>query len=308
MSDVRPDESPASRPDKHSSRADGPGAADVERIDIAADDGVRLALHRTGPRNGTPVVLIPGTFSNHTFWLGTRGTGFARDLAQHGYEAWVLDPRGHGLSERPGRSDVWRFDDWARRDAPAAIAAALASRVGFVIGHSAGGAAALVAISTRPDLRERMRGLAALGTPFPWLQPFSRIGAHTLRTISKVLGRFPARALRLGPEDELAGVMIQWMDWNLARHWRGDDGTDYSRAIAALEVPLLVMAAAADRWAPPPACRALLDSVASTDRTWQLLARQTGFSRDFGHVDMLVGRAARAEVWPLIRKWLDARR
>src|SRR5690606_25401045 len=84
--------------------------------------------------------------------------------------------------------------------------------------------------------------------------------------------------------------------------------TDYSRAIAALEVPLLVMAAAADRWAPPPACRALLDSVASTDRTWQLLARQTGFSRDFGHVDMLVGRAARAEVWPLIRKWLDARR
>src|SRR5690606_14054006 len=225
-----------------------------------------------------------------------------------GYEAWVLDPRGHGLSERPGMSDVCRFDDWARRDAPAAIGAALASRAGFVIGHSAGGAAALVAISTRPDLRERMRGLAALGTPFPWLQPFSRIGAHTLRTTSKVLGRFPARALRLGPEAALAGVMIQCMDWNLARHWRGDDGTDYSRAIAALEVPLLVMAAAADRWAPPPACRALLDSVASTDRTWQLLARQTGFSRDFGHVDMLVGRAARAEVWPLIRKWLDARR
>src|SRR5690606_21645865 len=181
VSDVRPDESPASRPDKHSSRADGPGTADVERIDIEADDGVRLALHRTGPRNGTPVVLIPGTFSNHTFWLGTRGTGFARDLAQHGCEAWALVPHGPCLCQRPGRSDVWRFDAWARRDAPAAIAAALASRAGFVIGHSAGGAAALVAISTRPDLRERMRGLAALGTPFPWLQPFSRIGAHTLR-------------------------------------------------------------------------------------------------------------------------------
>src|SRR5690606_31237971 len=188
VSDVRPEESPASRPDKHPSRADGPGAAARERIAIAADDGGRLALHRTGPRNGAPVVLIPGTFSSHPLWLGTRGAGFARDLAQHGYEAWVLDPRGQGLSERPGRSDVWRFDDWARRDAPAAIAAALASRAGFVIGHSAGGAAALVAISTRPDLRERMRGLAALGTPFPWLQPFSRIGAHTLRTISKVLG------------------------------------------------------------------------------------------------------------------------
>lgn len=286
---------------------DVPDAADVACVMITAADGVRLALQRIGPATGTPAVLVPGTFSNHTFWLGTRGTGFARELARSGYDTWVLDPRGHGMSAMPQPHEQWRFDDWARRDVPAALQAAFAARSGFVVGHSAGGAAALVAVATSPALRRRVRGMVIIGTPFPWLQPFSRIGAHTLRGVSRLLGRFPARALRLGPEDELAGVMIQWMDWNLAGFWRGDDGTDYGQAIAALDVPLLVIAAAADRWAPPPSCRALIDSVASADRTWLLLGTGTGFSHDFGHVDMLVGRTARAEVWPLIRQWIDER-
>lgn len=286
---------------------DASGPPDGACVAITAADGVRIALRRIGTATGTPAVLVPGTFSNHTFWLGTRGTGFARELAQSGYDTWVLDPRGHGLSARPRPHDHWRFDDWARRDVPAALEIAFAQRSGFVIGHSAGGAAALVAVATNPALRERVRGMVIIGTPFPWLQPFSRLGAITLRSLSRVLGRFPARALRLGPEDELAGVMIQWMDWNLAGHWRGDDGTDYGQAIAALDLPLLVIAAAADRWAPPPSCRALLDSVSSPDRTWLLLGTETGFSHDFGHVDMLVGRTARAEVWPLIRQWIDRR-
>lgn len=286
---------------------DDSAAGDVARVTIDAADGVRLALHRTGPADAVPVVMVPGTFSNHTFWLGTRGTGFARELARHGYDAWVLDPRGHGLSARPGPEDHWRFDHWARRDVPATLQTAFREQSGFLIGHSAGGAAALVAVATDATLRARVRGMVILGTPFPWLQPFSRIGALTLRTTSQLLGRFPARRLRLGPEDELAGVMIQWMNWNLAGSWQGDDGTDYDAAIAALDVPLLVIAAAADRWAPPPSCRALLDSVASRDRQWLLLGREAGFSHDFGHVDMLVGRTARAEIWPLIRQWIDER-
>ena len=207
-----------------SDAGDVDAADDVVRTSITAPDGVRLALHRIGPEQGTPAVLIPGTFSNSSFWLGTRGTGFARELATHGYDAWVLDPRGHGMSARQGRADRWRFDDWARSDAPAAIRTALEHRAGFVVGHSAGGAAALVAVATEPALRERIRGMVIIGTPFPWLQPFSRFGALAIRTTSQLLGRFPARALRLGPEDELAGVMTQWMNWNLSGRWRGDDG------------------------------------------------------------------------------------
>src|SRR5687767_14954956 len=105
-------------------------------------DGVRIALHRLGPRNGFPSLLVPGTFSNHSFWFGTRGTGFARDLAAAGYEACAVDTRGHGQSQRPTRRDRWDFDDWAREDIPTVIRVLLAERRRpFVIGHSAGGAA-----------------------------------------------------------------------------------------------------------------------------------------------------------------------
>ncbi len=279
----------------------------VRRESLTASDGVRLAVHRVGPAGGVPVLLVPGTFSNHTFWLGTRGTGLARDLAAHGYDAWVLDPRGHGESERAPAGANWRFDDWARRDATAAIDAAFADQPGFIIGHSAGGAATLVALAVRPDLHRRLRGLIVVGTPLPWLQPFSRAGALAIRAVSRVLGRFPARALRLGPEDELPGVMIQWMNWNLDGRWIGDDGTDYGRALAGLDAPLLVIAAAADRWAPPPSCRALLDMVGARDTTYLLCGRETGFSHEFRHVDVLAGRTARAEVWPLMRQWMETR-
>jgi len=34
------------------------------------------------------------------------------------------------------------------------------------------------------------------------------------------------------------------------------------------------------------------------------LGRQQGFTEDFGHVEMLVSKAAQAEVWPLVAQWL----
>src|SRR5688572_21713252 len=88
---------------------------------ITTADGVRLAVHRLGSPDGIPVLLAPGTFSNSSFWLGTRGVGFARTLVQHGFETWVLDFRGHGQSTRPDPGQRWNFDDWGRLDIPAAV-------------------------------------------------------------------------------------------------------------------------------------------------------------------------------------------
>jgi hypothetical protein len=36
------------------------------------------------------------------------------------------------------------------------------------------------------------------------------------------------------------------------------------------------------------------------------LGQAQGFSHDYGHVDMLVSKAAQAEVWPQIQRWLAA--
>ena len=283
-----------------------PAADAIRKVQIVTDDGVTLVAHCLGDPTGMPVVLVPGTFSNHTFWLGTRGTGFARALAAAGYEAWALDPRGHGESQKPGPRDRWDFDDWARHDVPAAVRAAAARGRGTVlVGHSAGGATSLIACAAVPDLRRHVRALVVAATPLPWLQAMRRLATFFALGVSRAFGRFPARLVGLGPEDELGGVMVQWMRWQLQGHWRGDDGTDYEALFGKLEVPVLFLAGAGDRVeAPPRAVHALFKLVGSRDKTFLLCGRDGGFSEDFDHVGLLVSRAARREVWPKIIDWL----
>lgn len=272
-----------------------------------AADGTRLALYRVGRPGAPPVVLMPGTFSNHTFWLGTKGHGMAWAIAGAGFEAVVLDPRGHGGSERPG-GQAWTFEHWGRLDVPAAVEAVTPDGgSALLVGHSAGGASMLIALAGEAAVRERVAGVVALATPVPWLQRWRRIGAWAIRTGSRLLGRFPARLLGLGPEDELPGVMSQWMSWNLRGEWVGDDGLDYVEALGDVRVPVLAMSGAGDTvFAPPDACRGLLEMVGAEDATYVLAGRETGFSEDFDHPGIVVSKAAHDEVWPRVIRWLEA--
>lgn len=295
---------------------------EVRRDNVIAADGTRLALYRVGEPGRPVVLLMPGTFSNHTFWLGTKGRGMAWALAESGFEAVVLDPRGHGGSDRPpgrgrggsgdGRSaggGEWTFEHWGRVDVPAAVAhVAEPDRPALLVGHSAGGASMLIALAGEPDIRHHVAGVVVLATPVPWLQRWRRVSAWGIRSLSRLLGRFPARLVGLGPEDELPGVMSQWMTWNLRGEWLGEDGIDYVRALADVRVPVLGMSGAGDTlFAPPHACRTLVEMVGAGDRRYELAGRETGFSEDFDHPGIVVSRAAREEVWPRVLGWLRER-
>lgn len=277
---------------------------------ITTDDGVQLVAHRIGAPTGPPVLLVHGTFSNAVFWLGTRGVGFARFIAECGYDVWCLETRGHGASDRPRKDQRWDFDDWARHDVPAAIEACTSpSNPAVLIGHSAGGAAIIAALAADPLLQTRVRGVVLIGTPLPWLQRWRGLAARAIRAFSNRRDWFPARALKLGPEDELAGVMAQWMTWNVNERWVGDDGTDYYAAFPRISVPAFIIAANGDwMWAPPPSCRALFDALGSSDKTYLLCGKSTGFDADYTHVDIIAGKAARTEIWPVIRNWVAALR
>jgi predicted alpha/beta hydrolase len=280
------------------------GTARIHRI--TTTDGVALAVHRLGPTDGVPVLLVPGTFSNWSFWLGTRGTGFARLIAHAGYEAWVLDFRGHGASQQPAPPQRWSFDDWGRRDIPAAVREiARQGRRPILVGHSAGAISVLAALAAEPDVAAVTRGAIIAAAPLPWLQRWRRPVAHVMRLGSRALPAFPAQLLRPGPEDELPGVMEQWLTWNLQRRWAAADGFDYCAALARVTTPLFFIAGAGDhRFAPPHATRALHDVATAAPRRWVLAGRETGFAADYDHADLIVSRTARAEIWPLLLDWL----
>jgi pimeloyl-ACP methyl ester carboxylesterase len=272
----------------------------VERV-IAAD-GTGLALHRVGNSDGPPVVLVPGAFSDHRFWLGTRETGFGRAAGDRGFSVWALDPRGHGASERPGPGSEWSFADWIRHDVPAAVRAATAEGGrAVVVAHSAGGAAALAAAASPETARRiseslrRVRRRPTPGSP-PRALAASSVGRARLAS---------ARALGLGGEDELGGVMAEWMGWNAAGAWRWPGGPDLLAAIRPAPFPVLIATGSGDRlFAPPAACRDLAAQLGEK-AVFREFGRATGCSEDFTHPGLLVSRAAREEVWPVILDWIS---
>src|SRR3989442_2181704 len=223
---------------------------------ISTPDGVELALHRVRAfRDGRPaVLLVHGAFTNHRFWLhsenGTGGMGgMAHFLGAAGLDVWLADLRHHGESAREPRRRAWTFEDWVLHDTPTLVARVREETDGAPlawIGHSAGGAAGLCGLAGVAAAAP-LRAIVTLGTPVRRrLGLLRRTLAATTIALSRVLGRFPARALRFGNEDEAAEIIAEWMEWNVRGQWLGTDGFDYFAGLAALSTPYLGVAAGAD--------------------------------------------------------------
>jgi pimeloyl-ACP methyl ester carboxylesterase len=285
----------------------------MDELRVLAADGVEIAVHRVpGSRpGGPPVLLAAGTFSTRLFWLGAERQGFGFGLARAGFDAWVLEPRGHGSSHRP---PSWTLDDWVRFDAPAAVGAVLGatgSRQLVWVGHSAGGVVGAAFAGSRDPLAERLRGLVLLGAPGPGgLRGLRRLGAWAALLAGGCVpdARWPGGPLRLGPETEPGRLIRDWMRWNVSGSWSGAGGRDYLGGLAAFRAPVLAVAGSGDRLlAPPAAVRDLLGRFGSDDRTLLVAGRDHGFSVDFDHAGLVIGRPAREEIWPRLIEWIGRR-
>jgi polyhydroxyalkanoate synthase len=68
--------------------------------------------------------------------------------------------------------------------------------------------------------------------------------------------------------------------------------------LRSITVPILNVAATADTIAPRPTTAAILGKVGSADRQELLV--------NGGHVGIVVGRAAKQDLWPKVGSWLAA--
>ena len=274
---------------------------------LTTPDGVELALHRLRAyRDGRPaVLLVHGAFTNHRFWLhssdGTSAGGMAHFLGAAGLDVWLADMRHHGESAREPRRGAWTFEDWVLHDTPTLVARVREETDGAPLawlGHSAGGAAGLCWLA-RVAAAAPIRGIVTLGTPGPRrLGPIRRTLAAATMAVSRLLGQFPARALRFGNEDEAAEIIAEWMEWNVRGRWLGMDGFDYFAGLAALSTPYLGVAGGAD-WifAPPKACRQVVERVGAAHK---MLAVAPGLS----HRGLVLSEHARTACWPQVVAWL----
>lgn len=305
-------------------------------------DGWSLALGMRLPRSPErrpPVLLVHGLSANRwTMDAGVERFSLAAHLARAGFRTFSLDLRGHGDSRsRPRGAGDWTFDDYVREDVPAALDA-IRRETGdeqvFWVGHSLGAVTGLVSCQLYP---ERIAGIVAIAGPMsfdvegllarylgwgflvdgrfnrtlarmlaPWAglaHPAAGELAINARNVDRpVLRRLLANAI----EDVPGQVFFQLADWVRKDECRSADrSSDYRAGLASCRQPALFLAAPRDNLAPPDVVRRSHD-LWGGPKQYVEFRLDAGHAADYGHTDLLVGKQAPQEVFPVVSDWLVA--
>jgi pimeloyl-ACP methyl ester carboxylesterase len=306
---------------------------------VPTPDGATIALGRYHPRVqrrfSTPVVLCHGLGANRYDLDFSERYSLAQYLARRGFETWVLELRGRGMAGKPLSAT---FDDQAGHDVGTALRTVLSAgtaRDALWVGHSKGGMVAYAHLGRLPSAP--IRAIAALGTPISFehqpgvkqllraVAPVLKLPMIPMRLATRVVapfglppwpfGAYLANADNMEPlvirqaisnvtADILGGVGRQFLRWITTGRLDGEDGFDYRAALKDVKVPVLLMAGVKDLLAPPETvlpARTLLGGPTE----YVLLARSQGFSADYGHGDLTLGRKAPDEVFPRVADFLE---
>ncbi len=296
-----------------------------------------------GERKPFPVVASHGFAGSRLIWDLTPSTSLARHLSEAGYDFYAVDLRGRGESWPPGGpvSDLqWSFDDFVNHDLPTAVAAACnrsGSEQAFWLGLEMSGQALYA--SSISGTTKQLRGGITFGSPVltppeakvpgitapPQMRRKGRVlfraGSHYAGPLLALTGSselessfrpsnadpiVPARYLFNGIPDESTLLADQFSDWVANDTMRSlDHSLVWSDRLDEIDLPLLVMAAARDLQRPAAAVRSTFDALSCADKTYIEAGTADGFSIDFGHDDLVAGKASPGEIFPLIRDWLD---
>lgn len=293
-----------------------------------------------------PVVLCHGLAANRYNFDLDPPYSLSAYLAEAGFECFVVEWRGTGGSRRPppGRRAMSpSFDEHVDQDGPAAVALALqesAAPRAFWVGHSLGGLAGY-GFAQGPG-GALLAGLVTMGSPValqagPFVRRMTRFGLalslpwvlrheHLCAAIAPLAGRlhvsvadFLANTREIEPHvlrqllaHQIASIgrpmLLQLADWVETGSFRSLDHTrDYRAGLAKITTPVLCLAGAADRVAPPEAVLPALERLGSTDKSGIVLGPDGGHAAAYGHADLTFGRCAPAEVYPIVAAWLEAR-
>jgi len=314
---------------------------------IRTNDGWRLAVHRYLPENspkGLPVVLCHGMSANRYSFDLKGAPALARYLRTRGWDVWIPELRGSGMSQRPGLgySDVpysWEFDDHLHEDLPAIMQCVLA-RTGAPslhwVGHSMGGMLILAELAAREN--SPVASAVAMGSPVEFSEtktkevgmllqlkplikfiPVSPLGFlsrlvtplvpqlasgffHPPNVQPETARKMAALGVELLPSSR---IWLNFAGFEETGKFARPDGDPYVANLSLSKAPILFIGGAVDALAPPESViPASGDKEPAGERKSLILGKASGCVEDYGHVDLVVGRRAESEVFPLIHQWL----
>jgi len=311
-----------------------PSSAELHRP--KTHDGWELALVRylpAGAPTGRPVLLCHGISANDRNMDLDDQHSMARWFAAQGREAWTMSLRGTGTSDAKG--DV-TFDDFWQHDLPAAVdEVRRISGAGSIdyVGHSMGGmilyaylaeggqgiaSAATLGSPTSFDVGTRAGGLIGLwpsGVPIA-----SGFGAYLAAPLEGAIDDGPierlfynpantppatfGRLMSYGTANIASGVVQQLGRVGAGRFESADGKHDFKKGMAGITTPVLVVAARLDRVAPVPSVKDGYRALGGP-KEWLMVSQAHGAKAEYGHMDLVVGERAAAEVWAKVLRFFE---
>ena len=295
-------------------------------------------------RRARPVILIHGLLVDSRF-LDFGRASLATHLAEAGFDVWNLSLRGTGRSLNPlgwGKRP-WTLDDIVNDDLPAVIEyvkKATGSAEVFVVGYELGGALAFAHAGRVPD--HGVAGIVSVAAPMSFDSPEQERLDILLQLdrrpmlrnallywsssgYNRYLFMLPGfkdtfynprnltpRAAQALMEELLVPVNPGVLDHLVTivdkdEFVSADGAVNYRDMLPKIRVPVLIIGGSADPVAPPEALGNVYDELSSEDRDLMIFWSDPDEDVSYGHFDLILGKKAKDEVFPLIRRWLQSR-
>ncbi|WP_425466799.1 alpha/beta fold hydrolase [Parashewanella tropica] len=291
-----------------------------ESIFLPYKDG-KLHIRKIAPSNSkkqlTPFLMLHGSISNGKVFYTKSGKGLACSMAKEGYEVYVLDMPGRGLSTpkiargvNPSQTEVVR-DVIPSVQAFILEANPLADKVHW-LAHSWGGVLMAATMLRYSELQDQVASFVTFGTK-------RRVQVKNLhRTLvleliwkrlsiplMKLKGYFPAIGLGVGMDNESYLSVTQTFPWLEGEWIDPEDGFDYSAKLPSAQLPPAWFFAGKNDpiLGNPSDVKSTFDELKFKQGKFVLLSKQNGHKHDYDHASMLTHADAEGDHFSELKSW-----
>lgn len=297
---------------------------------VPVDITHRLHVRRIcGSSSGPVAFLLHGTIENgRIFYADKRegsnspdGKGLAWYLARAGYDVFVPDLRGRGLSvPATARGFIGGQTETLMNDLPAVLEFIQTLRPNapqIWISHSWGGVLLSALLARHPEYLPRIQLMAHFGSKrmvnARTREKLIKIEAFWFRiafVLTRLYGYLPMKDLGIGGDNESSDTHRECVEWMQARRWVDrQDGFDYATTLQNLPLPPTLHLAGRNDFSlgHPDDVRYFSTEVGAADTEFWLLAKANGFAHDYDHINMMTHPDAASDIFPRLLNWLQTK-
>lgn len=267
--------------------------------------------------------MVHGSIENGKIFYSDSGKGLAPFLASNGFDVFVADLRGRGLSKPAiNKNSKHGLTEILEEDFPSVINKIIEIKGNVPqhwVAHSWGGVM-MLAYLARPHVRAGNEFTGKNISSMVFFATKRRITAFNLKKIwminlmwnfiAKIIiafkGYLPARALRIGSDNETEKSHRETTHWVNSKSWVDwNDRFNFSEALKKLSLPpTLYLAGANDKvLGHPQDVRLLINEAGHQNAAFRILGKSNGNLHDYGHVDILAHKDAATDVYPIVLNW-----